>query len=69
MPLFIGNNDRQEAINHGTNGEQKSWDIAQMVALIKLPLSGSGVLPQNDNFLTITPFAICVGNYPLASSA
>jgi O-antigen ligase len=24
MPLFIGNNDRQEVINHGTNGEQKS---------------------------------------------
>jgi len=23
MPLFIGNNGRQEAINHGTNGGQK----------------------------------------------
>jgi hypothetical protein len=31
-------------------------------------LSG-GVLPLNGNILTITPFAICVGNCPLASSA
>jgi len=31
-------------------------------------LSG-GVLPLNDNILTITPFAICVGNCPLTFSA
>jgi len=31
-------------------------------------LSG-GVLPLNGNILTITPFAIYVGNFPLASSA
>jgi hypothetical protein len=28
--------------------------VALMVALIKLPLSGSGVLPQNGDFLTKT---------------
>ena len=30
---------------------------------------GWGICHNNDNFLTITPFAIYVGNCPLASSA
>jgi len=42
MPLFIGNNGRQEAINHGTNG-------GTTLASTK---HSSGVLPQNSNFLT-----------------
>jgi hypothetical protein len=47
-----------KAIKHGTNGG------------IKYSTKHSGgALPQNGNFLRITPFAIYVGNCPLASSA
>jgi hypothetical protein len=45
----------KHATNCGTNGASTKFS--------------GGVLPQNSNILTITPFAICVGNYPLASSA
>jgi len=45
----------KHATNYGTN-----------VASTKLT---GGVLLQNDNILTITPFAICVGNCPLTASA
>jgi hypothetical protein len=48
-----------KAIEHATN-------CGTNVASTKL---SGGVLPQNGNILTITLFAICVGNCPIASSA
>jgi hypothetical protein len=40
-----------------------------IVALVVLPLAWWWGIATNGNILTITPFAICVGNCPLASSA
>jgi hypothetical protein len=43
--------------------------MAWIVAQLMLPFAWWWCIATNGNILTITPFAICVGNYPLAASA